>query len=119
MFRNIVCTPTVPEYNEINVQTIVIFRDRVVSLFRPKPFTSRTDDLYDLFSLHDLYLSRQLYLPILYNLAHAAGWGTRIICMITVAHVSRVGPVRYSDPAQLLTTARREQDDVDHDLSDL
>ena len=33
----------------------------------------RTDDLYDLFPLHDL-IFRGRYIPDLYDLAHVAGW---------------------------------------------
>ena len=41
--------------------------------------------------------------------------------MISIAHVSSAGSVlrTYADPAQPLTTAGEELEDLDHDLCDL
>ena len=54
----------------------------------------------------------------MYNLVHVAEWET--YDLHDFAHVSWVGSVlQNADPAQPLTTAGDELDDLDHDLSDL
>ena len=52
-----------------------------------------------------------------YDLAHVAGWEPYKICMIW--HMFPGLDLYNADPAQPLTTAGEEQDDLDHDLSAL
>ena len=63
----------------------------------------------------------QIYLCDLYDLPHAAGWESYDLHDILTSHVSWDGPAlhTYADPAQPLTTAGEELDDLYHDLSGL
>ena len=67
-----------------------------------------------------IYLFQGRYIPDLYDplLAHVVGW--ELYNLHDLVRLSWVGSVlRYTDPAQPLTTAGKEMDDIDHDLSDL
>ena len=86
----------------------------LIAVFFLECFTPRTDNR---FLLHDLDISKHLDLfPILYDLAHVAGWEP--YNLHDLGRVSWVGSVPYTDPAQSLATAGEELDYLD-DLSDL
>ena len=56
------------------------------------------------------------YIPDLCDVAHADAWG-RIICMKW--HMLPGLDLYYTDPAQPLLTAAQDEDDLDHDMSDV
>ena len=81
-------------------------------------FTPRADDLYDLFPLNDLNISRQTYsLSYTRYVDHVAGWWDPYN-LHDLAHVSWVRAVLCrSCTTSHLTTASEELDDLDHHLS--
>ena len=80
--------------------------------------TPRNNDLYDMFPLQDLDLSRKICPRILYDLPHVAG--RDLYDLHDLYSTGFPGWIcNRQDPAQPLTTAGEELDELDHDLSDL
>ena len=74
---------------------------------------------YHLLPVHDLDLSRHIYSRscMIFNVAHAAGWGAHNV--YDPAHASWIRSAQCTDPAQPLTMAGEDVHDAGEELHDL